>query len=1129
MTELHTTAISYTVNGRDSTPQSFYTVACNPQRHVVVEACAGAGKTWMLVARIGRALLADAPAHSILAITFTNKAAAEMRGRVADLLALWATLNNDLLAQELLARGVPQTAINDALLNKARGLQAEVLAGRGLAIRTFHGWFASLLRMAPLSLMKSLGLPSPYELLLDDAQAVALVWPQFYKAVYADVQLRTDFALALAANGRSNVHDALAFALSKRVEISLASDATLLNGVASVAQTVAAFAHCRHIEQALNEMPGMASALREAAVSMTGSGNTAALKAGTALGCALDTFDMQAVCAVLLTATGAPKQRGLKALDPALVVTAQAWASDWQQAMHQADCIAHQQRMARLSLCLLRCFTHLKRQRGWVDMNDIELAATKLLADSELSAWVQQRLDAGVSQLLIDEFQDTNPMQWRALLSWLEGYVGAGGGDVPRVFIVGDPKQSIYRFRRAEPRVFKAATAFVSEALGGDVLACDHTRRNALSVVQALNAVMLSSGCVANQTSESPDFRAHSTANTQHGRVLALPLLESDSQPEHTSLAASDVWRDSLLTPKVIIEDKLAALEAQQAARWVAQQVSAGVLPQDVMVIARTNARLGLMQSSLSALGIACAQPEKTTLIDSPAVADVVALLDALISPANDLALARALRSPLFGGTDAQLLWLSQQRTPHTVLLAQTAPQLKTPPPLSWRAALVQVCTQTDTEPVYQRWASDLALMTKWLHTLPLVQVLTRLYAHCDVLTAYAGAVPSAMVGATHAQLMALLDESLALNQGRFVTPYQFVRAVKSASTKRAWPTPANAVRLLTVHGSKGLEAQYVVLLDTHAPAKKAQSMSMLVDWPSDSPTPARVVFVAKEKSPPLCAKDLLATDQAARLVEENNALYVAMTRAESHLVLSGHSRSGNKDDSWWTRLMQTDLLVMLAAKPVTHVEGTETTETIDSSGQAANVLAHTVTIKHVPKWQGVPVFAEPSAVTLTGKRDQTLALSARVGQAMHQLLEWLPVTVERSQPEWSGVQLEQVRVNWSLSASERDVAYAGACAIVQGQGAWAWQSGVVDFAGSEVDIMVQGALMRLDRLVLRRDTGEWWVLDFKSNLAPQHDASLLKQLHTYRAAVSSIYPDRVVRAAFLTPAGVLIEPDNSH
>ena len=147
----------------------------------------------------------------------------------------------------------------------------------------------------------------------------------------------------------------------------------------------------------------------------------------------------------------------------------------------------------------------------------------------------------------------------------------------------------------------------------------------------------------------------------------------------------------------------------------------------------------------------------------------------------------------------------------------------------------------------------------------------------------------------------------------------------------------------------------------------------------------------------------------------------------------------------------------------------------------------------------------------------------------MHQLLEWLPVTVERSQPEWSGVQLEQVRVNWSLSASERDVAYAGACAIVQGQGAWAWQSGLVDFAGSEVDIMVQGALMRLDRLVLRRDTGEWWVLDFKSNLAPQHDASLLKQLHTYRAAVSSIYPDRVVRAAFLTPAGVLIEPDNSH
>ncbi len=103
---------------------------------------------------------------------------------------------------------------------------------------------------------------------------------------------------------------------------------------------------------------------------------------------------------------------------------------------------------------------------------------------------MQQRLDARVRHLLIDEFQDTSPLQWQALQSWLAAYAGAGGGmAAPRVFIVGDPKQSIYRFRRAEPRVFKAAQAFVVEALGGATAACDHTRRCAPGVVAVINQV----------------------------------------------------------------------------------------------------------------------------------------------------------------------------------------------------------------------------------------------------------------------------------------------------------------------------------------------------------------------------------------------------------------------------------------------------------------------------------------------------------------------------------------------------------------------------------------------------------------------------------------------------------------
>ena len=115
-------------------------------------------------------------------------------------------------------------------------------------------------------------------------------------------------------------------------------------------------------------------------------------------------------------------------------------------------------------------------------MGDLERTALVLLSDSALSGWVQERLDARVSHVLIDEFQDTNPLQWQALHSWLSSYSGAG--NAPSVFIVGDPKQSIYRFRRAEPQVFRAAKQFVVQGLEGDVLSCDHTRRNAPEVLR---------------------------------------------------------------------------------------------------------------------------------------------------------------------------------------------------------------------------------------------------------------------------------------------------------------------------------------------------------------------------------------------------------------------------------------------------------------------------------------------------------------------------------------------------------------------------------------------------------------------------------------------------------------------
>ncbi len=1101
----------YRKDGEACDARTFYAVACDPTRPVVVEACAGAGKTWLLVSRIARALLLDTPPHEILAITFTKKASAEMAQRLQALLGSWRDLSDEALTAELMARGLSdQDSQQASLREKARGLHAVALSGRGVQIRTFHGWFAALLRMAPMSLLQSLALPSPYELLEDDTEAIAGVWPLFYAMVRDDPQLKADFQAALEVYGRHNLREALTFSLTKRIEFELAdqpgnsSVAGLESAVADYRAVYPGFANCDDLQQPFDTVSAFKASLRAAAVALgTKKGNDASARAATRLGNAIDTLDMMAIVDVLLTQKGTPRAKGLSVDDPTVVETAQGWVIDWQGAVHQAACRIHQQRMVRLSRALLACFKDLKRQRGWVDMNDIESAATQLLADSALSAWVQQRLDAQISHLLIDEFQDTNPMQWRALNAWLEGYAGAGGGgnNPPSVFIVGDPKQSIYRFRRAEPRVFKVATAFLKEAMGASVLACDHTRRNAQSIISVVNAVMVPN--VTNDP-EAPQFRTHSTQRPEAGAVLGLPMV-LDTRPPKTAPDAADhaapgIWRDSLNTPKLEPIERLAALETQQAARWIRAQVDDGeVVPSEVMVIARTNARLSLMQEALTNEGVPCAQPDKSSLIESPAVADVIALLDALVSPTHDLSLAQALRSPLFNASDADLIELAQ----HIKTTKDKAPGAW------WRA--VEALAQTGASQLASRcqsWRDTLHRLKHRLAHESLHEALVGVYKVCDAIAAFSAVVPEAQRAATRAQLNALLDETLMINQGRYLTPYQFIRAIKAGTKQKAWPTPPGVVRLLTVHGAKGLESQLVVLLDTHAPPKPAQSMTVLVDWPAHDLAPRRFVFIAKESAPPKCAEGLLLRDQQARATEENNALYVAMTRAADRLVLSAHQPRSKDHVSWYTRLST----VMTPVDTHTEVDA-DTVMTKPSKATATNV-DNALTVADIPAWSGRA--AMPMQAETAGGDD----LASRRGQAMHLLLSWC--FAKSAGTPWSPSRLQSTRIAFGLTEADLHITIDQARAMLEGEGGWLWSAEQVAFEANEVAVFDAGELLRIDRLVQTVDH-QWWVIDFKSSTRPNDDAVLRAQLKRYADVIARLTGSTAVNPVFMTPEGRLV------
>ncbi len=1080
---------AYEHNGQPISREAFYAIACNPRRSVAVEACAGAGKTWMLIARIVRALLDGAKPHEILAITFTKKAAGEMRERLQSALLTHAGASPEVLQSALVSFGM--SAAEAPQFHAAlSGLATTVLAsGRPVQVRTFHSWFAALLRNAPLAVLYELGLPASYELLEDDTEAVRHVWRRFYAALSAQPECRADFEAVVATHGRSQTHKALQAVLSRRVEFALADEARTLE--TSVEHFTHRFPHWLGLDEPGLSLTGEAVRARwlARAAELGREANKTPQKAANEVIDAL-ALEPGAACIAALRKAFFVKDEDRLTKNLAKFPAAQEAEAELQalcsaQAQHEAW--LYHQRIVRLSRVLLAEFAGLKRERGWVDMNDVERAALRMLSDPVLGAWVQERLDARISHLLVDEFQDTNPLQWQALHSWLEGYAGAGGNP-PGVFIVGDPKQSIYRFRRAEPQVFIDACKFITDGLGGDVLASDHTRRNALNVIDAVNGAMLT----AQGANEFSGFRAHTTESTVEGRALRLPLMERDGAGDDDKAAHDPLtWRDSLTTPRELPEETLRTRECRQAAQWIAQRVADGTLPQDVMVLARKRDRLAVMQDELRALHIPAQQPDKTDLADVPEVQDIVALIDALVSPGHDLSLARALKSPLFGLSDDELVQIAQLR--------QATPQRH------WLELLLEQGTEVGQK--LTRWQA-------WLRALPPHDALDAIYHDGDVLARFAAASPAALRLPVQANLRALLSAALQVDGARYATPYALVRAIRGGGIQAPMTAAAGAVRLLTIHGAKGLEAKVVLMLDTDAPPPTAETMGVLVQWPSQEAAPQRMAFLASEKRPPACADDLLATEQQARQREELNALYVALTRARETLVLSAAEPHRSSPDSWWKRLHDMCEPEDAAAAPDDNVH----------TGTHAQ-SSETFTIPALPSLDAqLAVRYEQAARKAADGRSPASddTEDSLIGKAMHRLLEW------SGSDGFTPAQVRQAAREFELSPPQMRRAEAMARAIRSGPGAWVWNADAIDWHGNEVTLHHDGQVLRLDRLVRHRSTGHWWVLDFKSAARPQNDDTKLSQLRiyreAYRQALGSEEAKAVIRIAFMTGQGALVE-----
>ena len=1084
---------AFQINARAVSVAEFYARACDPQRSVAVEACAGAGKTWMLIARIVRALLEGCEPHDVLAITFTKKAAADMRKRLGEALAEFEAMDETAALQALVERGVPpaQAAL---WVQPVRELGSRVLAsGRPVQVRTFHSWFGALLRNAPVSVLQALELPLQYELLEDDAKAIPLLLPLFYAELKKHPDAHQDYVQTVTLFGRSSTEKALIEALRKRVEFTLADAQGMVEtSVQTFDQLFPTFSRWTTPEAALSD-----AATRQRwlawAQALGAQTNASPRKAADAIVKAFERGDSPTEqvqrLADLRNALFVQKEdrlsKNLEKFEAAQAAEHELLACWRAHRQHQAW--MHHQRMARLTRLLLKTYRALKHERAWVDMNDIEGAAQRLLSDAELSGWLQQRLDARVRHLLIDEFQDTNPLQWQALYGWLSAYVGAGSGEAPSVFLVGDPKQSIYRFRRAEPQVFLAAQRFVVDGLGGDVLSCDHTRRCAPAVVTLLNSAMMQA---VDAGEYGAHFRAHTTHSQAQGAVLRLPVVERGAKSSNSPVPCD--WRDSLTTPLRELDDTIKDQEARQAARWLRQRIDAGDLSADgVMVLSRKRERLGLMHEALRDVGLASEQPEQRELKDAPAVRDVVALLDVLVSTHHDASLAQALKSPLFAWSDADL--------------ARLAMQQRRSPDSDWWSLLQTHAASWGCEDCAER----LKKYQSWVFQWPPHDVLSAIFEDLQVLQRYAQAVAPRLRAATDNSLRDVLAQSLAQDRGRFLSMYRLVRALKAEGNKATPSHTPGAIRLLTIHGAKGLEADTVVLLDTDALPAKPATMAVLVDWPGENPAPSRLVFLAREQSPPECAQALMEQEQAARSVEELNALYVALTRAERRLVLSCvEPHQKHNHTSWWQRLSD-------GAVPVTVSD-------VDS---ALSALPRTVEGLAVPKVDMSVLTSWSDRTTLRQARQGDEGrddLRTRLGLAMHRLLEWRPTPDTGF--DWSDAHLQAVAREFDLDGVQALEAQRMARGVCQGEAAWAWDLQRVSQWFNEVPVNHAGQTLRIDRLVCERASGQWWVLDYKSAHAPQTQTALRAQMRGYAQALKAVPDIGTVRLAFINPQGALLE-----
>lgn len=1073
--------------------------ALDPAHSVVVEACAGSGKTWLLASRIVRLLMDGVAPGEILAITFTRKAAREIEERVVDWLHLLATGSEAQLVSFMRERGVE---VSDESLRAARGLYEQVLVAQpGLAVNTFHGWFLQLVDAAPLSANLA-----GATLVDSDSRLFDELWQSFAAELQKAPasELAQGFVRLLEMAGLDSTRRLIRRALDRRSEwLAFGYDAPDISakmlaalrdylGVAEGSDALADFfgGTWSNDFQAYLGFLEMSELVRDQEFAAVVS---AALVEPHAA------IRFESLRSVLLTEKNTLRQRkSSKAAEKRFGVDGVAHFLDLHTRLGERvlDCLERQTAERILAFnrdaCLVFAafLAHVegfKKSRRQIDFVDAEWNVLRLLRDEETAAFLQARLDARYSHVLLDEFQDTNPLQWQILLAWLEAYSDASR---PVIFLVGDPKQSIYRFRRAEPRLFSVAADFLVREFGAVRCEQDATRRNAQPVIDVVNALFL-------DVPEFEPFREQASfAGSLPGRVELLPLcgrFDEEEAPARESL------RDPLIEADIEAQDLRLVQEAECLAAkinamvgvWQIEERGVDGQPQqravrfgDIMLLVRTRTNLACYERALSGAQIPFDAGSRGGLLAALEVRDIVALLEFMVTPMANLKLAQTLRSPVFACSDEELVQLAARLEP------------------SWWQRLEAMVREGGASPRLVRAAG---LLGEWLQAadrLPAHDLLDRIFHQGEVIARYRLAVPNAAVASVEANLRALLLLALDLDGGRYPSLPRFIdelRDLRGADTNdapdegviEAHNVDAGRVRILTIHGAKGLEAPIVWLLGANATPRPSDPWDVLVDWPPEDASPRHFSFFGLKEDRGAARQPLFDAEAAAAQREELNLLYVAITRARQVFIASGVENSKDRGETPYRRL---EAALKKLGGGAAYGDELPATDIEPSGVQAGDVIGAQPPLPQVGERRREPEAAERFGILLHA------LLERRTGGTVKD--EW-----------WVSLGFEEADYQRVLPMAER-LLTADALQRFFDPARYlrAW---------NEIELVTgAGQLQRIDRLV-ECDDG-FWVLDYKSSgSGTARIDDYREQVAGYCRAVADVFPLKRVR-------GVLIFSDAS-